>query len=511
MLLQETILCAAAPTNPNAGSGSIFLHDIQTGATLASFKQTNAGPHSLAVLQSKGTQGGFILASQPDKSIMNVYNFQKDQISLKIVLPEKLTCVALDRRGDFCAGGTAAGRIYLWETASGIMYNSWDAHYRQVNVLRFTNDGAALISGSDDSGVSVWSVSRLVDDGTQNEHHLVPYCTLSDHTLPITDIICGIGVFPDCRVLTSSVDHSVKLWDLSSKTLLTTFQFPQPISHLAWDVTERLFFSASSDGSIHQVNMFRERETKMGGILTESIGGAGVTDVIRIDDDASREARKKRLIKVGQPITNICISLTSTILLVGTSEGLVHLYDVPSHQLLRTISSHKGLLIAHLETMIKPPDLIGHTDLEFRAGSTSDVKDFIPLKPVTPFQRMRDLKARDAHEISALLPIRKIASAYVDEASAYSEAELLRDHSFFVQAQASPQNGHIDPASLKSQVTALESEVENLRKQLSKAKGINDAMWDTMVNKLVGQEKSSELPQTGEEDPERKRKRSRPA
>ena len=48
------------------------------------------------------------------------------------------------------------------QTASGILYNSWDAHYRQVNVLRFTTDGAALISGSDDSGVNVWSVSRSI-------------------------------------------------------------------------------------------------------------------------------------------------------------------------------------------------------------------------------------------------------------------------------------------------------------------------------------------------------------
>ena len=80
---------------------------------------------------------------------------------------------------------------------------------------------------------------------------------------------------------------------------MTTFQFPQAITHIAWDVTERLFFAASSDGSIHQVNMFRERESKLGGIVTEAVGGAGVTDVIRIDDDATREARKKRLIKVG--------------------------------------------------------------------------------------------------------------------------------------------------------------------------------------------------------------------
>jgi pre-rRNA-processing protein IPI3 len=98
-------------------------------------------------------------------------------------------------------------------------------------VLRFTNDGAALISGSDDSGVSVWSVSRsirplllvlchltdmfrkkrLLDEEMQSDH-VAPFFSMSDHTLPVTDIICGIGIFPDCRVLTSSVDHSVKVF-----------------------------------------------------------------------------------------------------------------------------------------------------------------------------------------------------------------------------------------------------------------------------------------------------------
>jgi WD40 repeat protein len=43
------------------------------------------------------------------------------------------------------------------------MYNSWEAHYRQVTVLRFTPDGEALLSGSDDSGISVWSVFRFAN------------------------------------------------------------------------------------------------------------------------------------------------------------------------------------------------------------------------------------------------------------------------------------------------------------------------------------------------------------
>lgn len=104
-----------------------------------------------------------------------------------------------------------------------------------------------------------------------------------------------------------------------------------------------------------------------------------------------------------EPLSSICISLTSSILLVGTLGGLIHLYDIPSHQLLRTISTHKGLSISHLETMIRPPDLIGHINLDLRVG-TADTQDIIPVKPVVPFQRMRDAKARDAHEVTMMLP-----------------------------------------------------------------------------------------------------------
>ena len=36
---------------------------------------------------------------------------------MKIVLPEKLTAIAVDLSGCYCAGGTAQGRVYLWEVS----------------------------------------------------------------------------------------------------------------------------------------------------------------------------------------------------------------------------------------------------------------------------------------------------------------------------------------------------------------------------------------------------------
>lgn len=91
-----------------------------------------------------------------------------------------------------------------------------------------------------------------------------------------------------------------QLWDLSSHSLLTTFQFPQPISCIVWDITERIFFAASPgpQGLIHQVNLFRRRADHSVGGITEALGGAGVADVIRVGDDDPK-THKKRLISVG--------------------------------------------------------------------------------------------------------------------------------------------------------------------------------------------------------------------
>ncbi|KAG6850785.1 hypothetical protein H0H93_008823 [Arthromyces matolae] len=445
MHLQETILCSTASSNSNAGLGAIFLHDIQTGVVLASFKQTNAATKCTSVAETRNGQGGFILSAQPNKSILNVYNFQKDQIAVKIVLPEKLTCTAMDPRGTYFAGGTAQGRIYFWEVTSGILYHSWDAHYRQVTVLRFTPDGAALLSGSDDSG----------------------------------------------------------LWDLSSQSLLTTFQFPRPILFLAWDPTERIFMAASPDGSIHQVNLFRQRDTKSGGQFTEAVGGAGVNDIIRVGEE-DREASKKRLISVGQPITALCMSLTSSHLLVGTESGIILVYDIPSHQLLRSISTHKGFLITHLATMLKPPDLIGHINLNLSVGNAADAKDVIPVRHVAPFQRMRDSKTREAHAVTLLLPPQKYT--HKDEWS-HSSDEFYRDHAFFVQPSSTASLPGTDNLTLKSKVEDLEAEVDQLREQLGRAKTVNNLMWDNIVQKTLRLEGGNGPVESTDGEPSRKRGR----
>lgn len=64
--------------------------------------------------------------------------------------------------------------------------------------------------------------------------------------------------------------------------------FPHPITHLAFEVTERTFFAASSDefGSLYQVKLFRRRDDESRRI--DAVGGGGMTEAIRVDTDPKR-------------------------------------------------------------------------------------------------------------------------------------------------------------------------------------------------------------------------------
>lgn len=479
MKIREVVCCSVAPPSATLGLGSIALYDIQTGSQLASFKQTSASIHSTAIVGTKAEQGGLIVASQPDKAILNVYTFQKEQLYLKIVLPEKLTCIAIDTEGRYCAGGTANGKIYLWEVASGILFNAFDAHYRKITVLRFTLDGAALVSGSEDSRVTVWTLSSLLDNDLQHEIP-TPYCTLADHTLPISDIKCGFGPFPACRVLTSSLDNSCKLWEISSTTLLATFIFPQPITILALDLAERTFFAASQDGSIHQVNLFRQKKNRMGhntGSL-EAVGGMDEGGAMRIDD--GDVPTRKKLISAGQEVTSLAMSFTGSTLLVGTATGVVQVYDIPSHQLIRSINVQQGFAVTHVCSFLKPLDLVGQMTI----GGPSTT-DSIPVRPISSFHRIRDQASRDAHEVPVMLPIPSETPVLRGALPPY---DFLADHRFFMGQQS--ETGATSTQSLQSRIAELEGELASMKQNLTKAKGLNDAMWETVVSSVLGSETS---------------------
>jgi pre-rRNA-processing protein IPI3 len=311
-------------------------------------------------------------------------------------------------------------------------------------------------------------MSSLLDVDKQNEVP-TPWTSLSDHTLPVTDIAVGLGTFPRLRIFTSSADHTVKVWDLATKALLSTFHLPSPLSHIVVDPSERAFFASSalSTGEIYQVNLFApcaSNEADPDAPLI-ALGGHGRGDVIRID------AGGKRLFAPGQAVSALALSLTGTTLLAGTTAGKVLLFDVASHQLLRSFVL--GAPVTYLASGLRPPDLAGHV----RLGGGRDARAPVP-RHVAPLQRTRDEKARLAHEAWVRLPE---ASVELDEIE-YDDDELAADLSFFTRPAETRAGSGVGGAE---RVHELEEEVAKLRAELGKAKGLNDKMWDAVVTTVM--------------------------
>ena len=87
--------------------------------------------------------------------------------------------------------------------------------------------------------------------------------------------------------------------------------------------------------------------------------------------------------------------------------------------------------------------------------------------------------------------------------------EILRDHAFFVEPMGSEVSGESDTLSLKTRVSELESEVQNLRDQLCRAKGLNDSVWDIVMQKLIKHPESKETSkEDSAEEPKKKRARA---
>jgi pre-rRNA-processing protein IPI3 len=184
-------------------------------------------------------------------------------------------------------------------------------------------------------------------------------------------------------------------------------------------------------------------------------------------------------------VTCLAISMASSLLLVGTSAGSIRIFDIASHQLLRSILVHKdkGLRISTLATILKPLDLVGHINLNLSA----DAKDGPPIhpKPVVPFMKMRDAKAREKREVWMMEGDGDDAdTASLSHSSASLAESILREQAAFLQPNRGASTAPSD-AALAPSVESLQSEIASLRTQLGKAKVLNDAMWERVVHKVV--------------------------
>ncbi|GAA5858619.1 hypothetical protein JCM8547_001394 [Rhodosporidiobolus lusitaniae] len=547
--LSELILSSTHSASPLP---TISLHNPVSGASVYSFRSPVASTSTSTALSTtrgagKGQDepqaslgnrrtfatveggrgvGGVLLGlgGKDGRAGVNVWNFTRETTQHRLIPPVRLSTMTVSKDGVHMAGGTPDGRLFLWEISTGHLVVTVDAHYRAVSALAFSDDGAALVSGSEDATVSVWSIGRLLNSTPMNPP--TPFATLSDHTLPITDLCVGVGAFPKCRIMTSSLDSTVKVWDISTSppALLSTFSFPTPISHVAWDPLERFFFaagplfsSASSSSAagpsgstaatawngsrVVRVNLYRKKKDEFGIEAVEQVGGLGRGEVERVGQNLG----EGEVYEIPDTITALALSPHSPTLLLGTSVTTIHILSLPSLLASRIIpappSSTSPGAITFLATLLRPPEL--GSSAATSAGALAVAERMVMPQGMGrtvlgPSERERGGKngrliemrigaSGSALDLDALISPATGLSSFPNAGALFGgrggAASGAAGGASGGGAGAAAQ-GALDKERRRAQ--ELEKEVELLKRQLGRANAVNEGMWKKVVEGTLG-------------------------
>lgn len=307
------VSCDSSCTNYSAATW-----DPCTGSLLTSYKHATAlGHHSLQLLKDS-----YLIASSATKPYLHLWplNSQSPVPNVRLSLPGRVTALACTPSGAYIAAAISE-KIYLYQTCNGQLLNSMARHYQTISCLLFNGDGSCLASGAEDGLIFVWSLSQIV-----NEKEAKVLSSFSHHSLPVKDLYFGqIGSFG--RLYSVSLDRSARIYDVYAGQLLLTLVFDVPLTTLRTDIMENELFVGSSTGTVMKCSL---REAYRG--LEHHVASNDNKNIVLYKGHDSA-------------ITALSISIDCITLLTGSTDGMVHLWDIASCQIILTLK-HKGPVVS---------------------------------------------------------------------------------------------------------------------------------------------------------------------
>ncbi|KAM9848358.1 WD repeat-containing protein 18 [Aulostomus maculatus] len=390
--------------------------DPHSGSSLLSYRGGNSSPRTLCVLN-----GEYLLSAQLGKNFINVWEIQrKDQLQQKIVCPGVITCLTASADGLLLAAGVAEA-VYLWEVSTGKLLCVLSRHYQDVTCLKFTDDSSHLVSGGKDNLALVWSLCSVIQ--LDLNHTPEPRHILSRHSLPITDLHCGL-MGAQARVATASLDQTVKLWEVSSGEMLLSVLFDVEIMSVTLDPCEYFLFCGGSDGNIFQVSLCNQSLSR--------------------DKSFQTDAEGNQVFKGHRNLVScLSVSMDGTLLVSGSHDESVRLWDVQSKQSLRCLT-HKGP-VTNAVIMVAPANMF--------------LPDSRPAVPLPRFSRHLHTSEGEGSE-SGEVCVRLGLYTQEEEESYLQKADRLKS----LMNAVTDKSVFGDGENTKVRVAELEEEVQTLKK-----------------------------------------------
>ncbi|KAK9484111.1 quinon protein alcohol dehydrogenase-like superfamily [Lipomyces starkeyi] len=305
--------------------GLLTVCKLNTSTPIRTFKQNGSFCNRIAVLDS------CILSVQSDRPIIHSYSITKEAPMQKLVLQEKLTCIVASHSRKFLAAGTHTGKLILWELGSGACLIYKDIHYGSISCLVFSQDDSVLFSAGTDARIYSWRTVELCN-AQLNHNDVQPLASANQHSLEVTGLYCGYGGILDSRLYSISLDGSCKVWNASDLRLHTTFVFKEALQSIVVDPAERAIYAGCDYGVIYHVDLYRQPRDGAG---LEYIGG--LQRIVEVSNESTAKFAQHT-----DKILSLDLSFDGTLLVSGSQDGTVIVWDISTHQVLRNIKPGRG-------------------------------------------------------------------------------------------------------------------------------------------------------------------------
>ncbi len=254
MLTEQFIASIGVADKPSGRSaaqdGAIFIHECQPlSAQRHVFKKSASPANCLAVSDTH------VFAAQAEKAVVHVYSREKGNQEATVPFTERITCIALVCDDSVLILGTAEGRIFSWEIASGRQLTTTQSHLQAVTAVVVDPTSNFLLSASSDSTVQIWSIPHLLSFSNSGIEPLSPLRTFTSHKTGVNTLAIGHSSSFCNIAISASSDRVCLVWDYHTNNVLRTFLLPSVPLYLALDPADRAAYVGFEDASIQLLDL----------------------------------------------------------------------------------------------------------------------------------------------------------------------------------------------------------------------------------------------------------------
>ena len=313
--------------------GKVKVWDVRTG------QDTTLAEHAGAVVSVVYSPDGttIISAGGSDDNTIKVWDVATGN-RIRTIRTSALVSMTLSPDGAQIATGegySRSGRVKLWDVATGKKIATLSGHTRGVLSVAFSPDGTKIVSGSRDNTIKVWDVSN---------HTAI---TTLEHAQFYT-----VAISDDKTMLASmSGDKQIKLWNVATGQNIATLEgHSDRVRSLVFSPDGTILASGALNGEIRLWNVATGQNTDTfvehsGEIRSLAFSSDGTTLASAAEDAKVKvwnvgTGQNTDTLRHSDRVWSLAFLPNGTTLASGTADGKIELWNIATGQNTATLEGH---------------------------------------------------------------------------------------------------------------------------------------------------------------------------